>query len=145
MNFIESNFLRKSLLLVFLIHLVIVDVVFNDYVLCIENNGRIALENFEDQQLCCGSVVSDHANKFALKGHFIKNKESCKDIFLFEQCDENKSLIPGRIIPPVVTIIFTFNIHNEYTDLNKLDVQYILLASSFPDQLDSYTTVCLLI
>ena len=140
-DFTKSNFLREILLSVFFIHLILAHVVFQSYTLCFENDGRVIFENLSEH-LCCNYYKANSISTLSLLN---QDHDDCEDISLTEQCGEDNSLVAVKIIPQLFTSIFTINIHDELSDIKKIDEKYISLAGTFINQLDSYKTITLLI
>src|SRR3972149_1123053 len=93
----NSGFFRKLFLFLFVLHLIVAHLVLQNYVICIENNGKVHLESLEAQQYCCGISSENFSGTFPFEDPIVLELEECKDIFLIEHGDEVYSTAAVKI------------------------------------------------
>ena len=141
----NSSFFGKLFLFLFVFHLLVAHLAFQNYIICIEDKGNVHLESLEEQQFCCGINPEIYSENSSIEYSLAQEQEECKDIILSEYCAEEYPNATVRIIPQIVTSVLFINNDSLVSDsVNLLSInQFQLLNISH--QLTSYKTVSLLI
>ncbi|MEO8398477.1 MAG: hypothetical protein ABI550_01540 [Ignavibacteriaceae bacterium] len=135
-------FAVSSVLSVFIIHLLIVHIIFQNYIICLENDGSVVVESASE--FCCTST-DIFTNSEYTENHNDEYCNFCEDISILENCDK-EYLLTARKIPPIIfDILFT---NNFFYLINEREQNFSFLLQNENKnsiQLDSYKTVLLLI
>lgn len=140
----DSKLIPGFIFLAFTLHFLLAHIAFANYLICIENDGRLAIENSIESQFCCNSSIFTQNNYGETE---IKDDLECKlcnDISIYENCDEQYSHNIKRInqVSFYHPFIEGSPLNNKEPHNNFLDKYTSNLKTS---QIDIYKTVLLLI
>lgn len=140
----ESKLIPRCIFLVFTFHFLLSHIAFANYLICIENDGSLAIENSVESKFCCNPSIITQNNYGETE---IKDDLECKlcnDISIYENCDEQYS----HNIKKINTVIYKSPLvesepfENIETEIKIFDKDPRNIKTP---QLDSYRTVLLLI
>lgn len=140
----EQVIVRRVFLQIFIIHLLLVHVVLQSYIVCFESDGRVVLESMADKQYCCNTNITLSSDSKYLEANLNEECKLCEDVAVSENCDEEYSVTVKKYQPINAAILIDLNNGNILSEEKKstLITQEINYKST---QLDSYKTVLLLI
>ncbi|MBE0551955.1 MAG: hypothetical protein IH619_06215 [Ignavibacterium sp.] len=117
-------------------------VVFQNYILCFENDGSVVLESVSELDNCCNPIngmmnyeISERTND--------KDCSLCEDVAISENCDEKYSITIKKT-QSLIAAVLNFN-YTTYTVDKKDFVSRNKNEINTSPQLDSHKTVLLLI
>lgn len=141
-NFAESLTVKSLFLSLFISHFLISHVVFQNYVLCFENDGSVVLESVSEIDNCCNSNNGLMNNEISEETND-KDCSLCEDVAISENCDEKYSITLNKT-QSLITAVLNINYtpysadKKDFVTINKNEI------NNSP-QLDSHKTVLLLI
>lgn len=141
-NFAESLTVKSLFLSLFISHFLISHVVFQNYVLCFENDGSVVLESVSEIDNCCNSNNGLMNNEISEETND-RDCSLCEDVAISENCDEKYSMTLKKtqsLSAAVLNINYTpYSVDKkDFVTINKNEI------NNSP-QLDSHKTVLLLI
>lgn len=141
-NFAESLTVKSLFLSLFISHFLISHVVFQNYVLCFENDGSVVLESVSEIDNCCNSNNGLMNNEISEETND-RDCSLCEDVAISENCDEKYSMTLKKTQSLSAAVL---NINYTPYSVDKKDfISIIKNEINHSPQLDSYTTVLLLI
>ncbi|HRN27323.1 MAG TPA: hypothetical protein PL018_12020 [Ignavibacteriaceae bacterium] len=141
-NFAESLTVKSLFLSLFISHFLISHVVFQNYVLCFENDGSVVLESVSEIDNCCNSNNGLMNNEISEETND-RDCSLCEDVAISENCDEKYSITLNKT-QSLITAVLNINYtpysadKKDFVTINKNEI------NNSP-QLDSHKTVLLLI
>ena len=139
---IKSSLFRGFYFSIFMFHLIFAHSFFANYILCVEENGQVNFESILEQQICCSSSID---TEISLTNKFEKGVDSCKDISISNECDEEKSIVSQK---PIQKIFVNSIIVCNNFELMKRNINPLFLVTSnisLSSQLSAYKTISLII
>lgn len=143
-NIKDTKIIQRYFFVFFILHFLLAHIAFANYLICIENDGGFSIENSVDSQFCCNPSIITQNNYGETEIKDDLECKLCKDISIYENCDEQYS----NSIKKLTTIVYNSPLveseafGNIETEINFLDKD---LQNKKTPQLDSYRTVLLLI
>lgn len=140
--FAESATIKCLFLTFFTLHILMAHSVFQNYVLCFENDGNVVLESVSEIDNCCNPISGLMNNEISEENNE-RDCSLCEDVAISENCDEKYSISLKKIQSLIGAVL---NINYTPYSVDKKD--FVSLYKNEIDhtpQLDSYKTVLLLI
>lgn len=81
-------YVERVIFIIFFLHIVFGHIAFENFIICIENDGSISYENSFESAACCSKKTIDVSTFFSSKLSNISKCNSCDDIVLVENCDD---------------------------------------------------------
>lgn len=140
--FAESATIKILFLTFFTLHLLMAHIVFQNYILCFENDGSVVLESVSEVDNCCNSISGLMNNEISEETND-KDCSLCEDVAISENCDEKYSITLNKT-QSLITAVLNINYtpysadKKDFVTINKNEI------NNSP-QLDSHKTVLLLI
>lgn len=105
--FTTSKAIQRYLVVLFMLHFLLAHAAFENYVICIENDGRFSLENTVESESCCKSFVNGQDGNRGIELETGGECQFCTDFSIYENCDEYyshqvKRFHPFILISPVI-------------------------------------------
>lgn len=141
-NFAESLTVKSLFLSLFISHFLLAHVVFQNYILCFENDGSVVLESVSELDNCCNPINGLMNNEISERTND-KDCSLCEDVAISENCDEKYSTTIKKT-QSLIAAVLNFN-YTTYTVDKKDFVSRNKNEINTSPQLDSHKTVLLLI